>query len=117
MNSFEIIKFAAKVLNNKKAIDIKVIDISNISYLCDYFLICNGTGNIQVKALVDELDFKLSNKNINYKRREGYTASNWVVLDYGDVIVHIFDTITREFYNLERLWYDGKIIEAKDIFD
>jgi ribosome-associated protein len=96
-------------LEGKKAKDISVIDIKDISILADYFIICSGTSTTHIKTLADEIDAKLSELGINYLHKEGYNSARWILLDYSDVIVHIFHEEDRSFYSLERLWSDGTI--------
>lgn len=107
----EMVRIAYEALDEKKGEDIRIIEISGISVLADYFVITNGTSDSQVKALVDHVEEKMHKAGYAQKQREGVTAGNWVLLDYGDVIVHVFDKDNREFYNLERIWNDGKKIE------
>lgn len=106
--SNEMLKIAYDALDEKKAIDIKAIDISEISILADYFLIASGTNPNQVHAMCDNISEKLGNAGYNAKKTEGYNNANWILMDYGDLIIHIFDKENRSFYNLERLWADGK---------
>ncbi|MGF0032873.1 ribosome silencing factor [Bariatricus sp. SGI.154] len=107
----EMVRIAYEALDEKKGEDIRIIEISGISVLADYFIITNGTSDSQVKALVEHVEEKMHKAGYAQKQREGVTAGNWVLLDYGDVIVHVFDKDNREFYNLERIWNDGKKIE------
>jgi ribosome-associated protein len=115
MNSLELLKNAAAILDSKKAEEIKAIEIGDISVIGDYFLIASGTSTTQVKALADEIDFKLSELGVNPLRTEGAQSASWIILDYGDVIIHIFHKETREFFNLERLWVDGKKMSNKEL--
>ncbi len=96
-----------ETLENKKAKDIDVINISNMSVLADYFVICSGTSTTHIKSLSDELQDKLDEAGFEKARKEGYNSARWILMDYKDVVVHIFHEEDREFYNLERLWsYD-----------
>jgi ribosome-associated protein len=97
----------AKCLDEKKAQDIKVLDIGKLTSIGDYFVIASGTSVPQVKTLCDEVDKKLSAVGEEPRRREGYRSAAWILLDYNDVVVHIFLKDTREFYGLERLWADA----------
>jgi ribosome-associated protein len=115
LTSLEIVKKAAEILNSKKAEDIKAIEILGISVIGDYFLLASGTSTTQVKALADEVDFKLSELGITPLRTEGAQSATWIILDYGDIIIHIFHKETREFFNLERLWADGKTIGINEL--
>ena len=110
MNSLETAKFMADVLDNKIAGDIKVIQVDNLTSVTDYFIICTATSPAHVKALRDEVDMKMTEKNVEPNHRE-IDSENWMVLDYGDVILHIFDEVTRETYNLELLWSEATTIE------
>lgn len=98
-------------LAEKKGEDIKVIDISGISVMADYFVITNGNSNSQVDALVENVEEQMQKCGHPLKQREGKRGGAWVLLDYGDVIVHIFDKENRAFYNLERIWSDGRAVE------
>lgn len=98
-------------LEEKKGEDIQVIDISAISVMADYFVITNGGSTNQVDALVENVEEQMHKAGYSLKQREGKRGGAWVLLDYGDVIVHIFDKESRSFYNLERIWSDGKTVE------
>lgn len=115
--SKDIAKIAYNALDSKKAEDIKVIEIGNISVIADYFIIANGTNSSQVKALVGEVEDALGKNGYNLKRREGTNSSTWILLDYGDVIIHIFSKEDRLFYDLERIWRDGKNITKEELED
>lgn len=104
-----IAKFT-EFLQGKKAKGISVIDIKKISVLTDYFIICSGTSTTQVKAISDELELKACELGYKYPHKEGYESARWILLDYGEIIVHIFHEEDRNFYNLERLWSDGVVI-------
>lgn len=103
-------KIAYQALDEKKGEDIKIIDISNVSVLADYFIIANGSNANQVNALVDNVEEELGKHGFDAKQREGYGLGNWVLLDFGEIIVHVFDKESRLFYDLERIWRDGKVI-------
>lgn len=111
MNSKEIAKLAIRALEDKKAEDIKVIDISEVSVIADYFIIANGTNRSQIQALSDNVEETLGRAQIPLKQVEGYDNANWVLLDFHDVIIHIFDKENRLFYDLERIWRDGKMVD------
>lgn len=108
-------KLAYKALDDKKGEDIKVIDISQISVMADYFVIANGTNESQVKALVENVEEELGKAGIEVKQREGYGLGNWVLLDFGEIIVHVFDKENRLFYDLERIWKDGKAVMREEL--
>ncbi len=111
MNSYDIAKLAITALEDKKAEDIKVIDISEVSVIADYFIIANGSNRSQIQALSDHVEETLGKAGVPLRQVEGYNNANWVLLDFHDVIVHIFDKENRLFYDLERIWRDGKPIE------
>ena len=102
-----------KALDSKRAEDIRIIEIGDLTIVADYFVIANGTSSTQTKALAEEVEFKMSQLGVEPNRTEGYQGATWVVLDYGDIIVHVFYKETRDHYNLERLWPDGKDIDVK----
>ncbi|MBU9735236.1 ribosome silencing factor [Diplocloster agilis] len=113
--SREMAQLACVALEEKKAEDIRIIDISQVSVLADYFIIANGTNRNQIQALVDNVDKVLHQAGYDMKHQEGYNTANWVLLDYGDIIIHIFDPENRLFYDLERIWRDGRTIEVTDL--
>ena len=98
-------------LEEKKGEDVRILDISEVSVLADYFIIANGSSNNQVKALVDHVDEKMAKAGYELKQIEGNGTGTWVLMDYDDIIVHVFDKDNRLFYNLERIWSDGKRVE------
>ena len=105
--STALAKIAIEVLEDKKAEDIRVIDISDLSVLADFFIIATGNNRTQVQAMADEVEQRLGRAGAVPRQVEGYQAANWVLLDFGDVIIHIFDAQNRLFYDLERIWKDG----------
>ena len=111
--SAALAKIAIEVLEDKKAEDIRVIDISDLSVLADFFIIATGNNRTQVQAMADEVEQKLGRAGAVPKQIEGYQAANWVILDFGDVIIHIFDAQNRLFYDLERIWKDGRQIDPE----
>ncbi len=108
-------KIAIEALEDKKAVDVRVIDISGVSVLADYFVIANGTNKNQIQAMADEVENKMGRAGYAVKEVEGYSAANWVLMDFGDVIVHIFGGENRLLYDLERIWRDGKQITPEDL--
>ena len=108
-------RLAYQALDDKKGEDIQVIDISQISVLADYFIIANGTNESQVRALVDNVEETLGKAGYEVKQREGYGLGSWVLLDFGDIIVHVFDRENRVFYDLERIWRDGKQVDPEEL--
>ena len=117
MDSREMARIAVKALKDKKGEDIRIIDISKVSVLADYFIIANGTNSNQVLAMVDNVEEQLHKAGYDPKQVEGYRQGNWVLLDYIDIIVHVFDKENRLFYDLERIWRDGKCIDIKELED
>ncbi len=102
----------ARLLDSKKGIDIEVIKVEDLTIIADYFVICTGTSSTHVRALADEVEFKLKeNESLYPLHVEGYTTSSWILMDYGSVIVHIFTADTRKFYSLERLWSDAPKVD------
>jgi ribosome-associated protein len=107
LNPKELAEATASALSEKKADNVIVLDIAHLTSIADYFVICAGRNTIQVRALADDLIKKLEQEGVTPLRKEGYSDSRWVVLDYASVIVHIFHEQEREYYNIERLWMDG----------
>ena len=108
-------RIAYQALEDKKGEDIKIIDISNVSVLADYFIIANGNNKNQVQALVDNVQEELDKVGVQVKQVEGYRMGNWILLDYGDIIIHVFSKEDRLFYDLERIWRDGKDISIEEL--
>ena len=117
MTQEELIATAVKTLDSKKAEDIRVIKIGDLTILADYFIIADGTSSTQTKALADELEFRLKQQGREPKQVQGNNGSNWIILDYSDVVIHIFYKETRDFYNLERLWSDGEDVDISKYID
>ena len=113
--SAELARLAITALEDKKAEDVRVIDIGGVSVLADYFIIASGNNRIQVQAMADEVEDRLGRAGAVPKQIEGYQAGNWVLLDFGDVIIHIFDAQNRLFYDLERTWKDGTQISPDQL--
>ena len=107
----EMAKIAFEALEDKKGEDVCAIDISSVSVLADYFVIANGNSDSQVRALVENVEEKMHKAGYAAKETEGHISGAWVLIDFGDVIVHIFDRENRQLYNLERIWSDGKRID------
>ncbi|HHU72626.1 MAG TPA: ribosome silencing factor [Clostridiales bacterium] len=112
-SSKEMAKLVYDALEDKKGEDIQVIEIKEISIIADYFIIANGSNSSQVDALVDNVKEVLAKKGYEPLRIEGVRSASWILMDYGDVVVHVFSKEDRLFYNLERIWRDGKTI-SKD---
>ena len=105
-------KSSCRSIKGKKGIWWKVIDISEISILADYFIIANGSNANQVQAMVDNVEEQMYKAGFDDPKVEGYNNASWILLDYNDVVLHIFDEESRSFYNLERLWRDGKEVDV-----
>lgn len=117
MTSYEQAILTAKALSGKKGLDINIIEIGDISILADYMVIATGTSSTHVKALADEVEYQLDKAGISVNHIEGHRSDSWILLDYIDVIVHVFSDEAREFYNLERLWQDGRPVDLTGIID
>lgn len=115
MNSRDIARLAVNALEDKKAEEIKTIDISQVSVIADYFIIANGTNRSQIQALSDHVEETLGKAGVPLRQIEGYQTANWVLLDFHDVIIHIFDKENRLFYDLERIWRDGKPVDPQSL--
>ena len=115
MTSKELAKLACDALDDKKALEIKVINIENVSTLADYFIIASGTNHNQVQAMADNVDETLGRAGYEPKQIEGYQTANWILMDYRDIVIHIFDEENRLFYDLERIWRDGTVVEVEDL--
>ena len=115
MTSKELAKLACDALDDKKGLEIKVINIENVSTLADYFIIASGTNHNQVQAMADNVDETLGRAGYEPKQIEGYQNANWILMDYRDIVIHIFDEENRLFYDLERIWRDGTVVEVEDL--
>lgn len=111
----EMARVAYDALDEKKGTDIKIIDISQISVIADYFIIATGNSSNQVSALVENVEEQMHKNGFSMKQREGGGYSPWVLLDYADIIVHVFDKESRSFYNLEHIWHDGRVKNREDL--
>jgi len=105
-----VVNVAVKAAEDKKALDITVLDIRKVSIVADYFIICSGRSRAQVQAIVGNIIEKLEEEGVFALRREGFREGGWVLVDYGDVVVHVFQEAERQFYNLERLWGDARVV-------
>ncbi|MCI2058219.1 MAG: ribosome silencing factor [Oscillibacter sp.] len=115
MTPKEIALTAAKALDGKKGQGIAAIEITDLTTIADYFVICTGTSNTQINALCGAVEESLDQQGEHVLRREGYRNGTWVLLDYGCVVVHVFSKEAREFYSLERLWNDGKPVDLSGV--
>jgi iojap-like protein len=111
----ELAEIAVKALDSKKGKDIKLIRIDKITTLAEYFVICTGTSNTQINALCDAVEKELTEKGEEPLHREGYRGGTWVLLDYGCVVVHVFNDEARKFYSLEHLWADGEEVDLSAV--
>ncbi|MBR7164440.1 MAG: ribosome silencing factor [Clostridia bacterium] len=117
MTSLDKAKAIIRHLDNKKAKDIKALQVSDLTLLADYFVICSAQSSTQVKALADTLEEEMEKKEIMLFQKEGKQGFNWILMDYSDVIVHIFYQETREFYGLEKLWSDALELNLDEIIE
>ncbi len=115
MTTQEKLKLAVKALDSKKAQDIRVIKISDLTVIADYFVIANGTSTTHTRGLADEVEYLLSENGENPHHIEGVDGSSWIAMDYGDVIVHVFYKDLRAQYNLEKLWSDGETVDISTL--
>ena len=110
----QMAQLVCRALDGKKGRDIKVIDIHDVSVIADYFVIASGSNQNQVQAMVDNVEEQLGRAGFEPKQVEGVRNSSWILMDYGDVIVHVFDEENRLFYDLERIWRDGKTLDMEE---
>ncbi len=108
----ELLKIAVDALEDKKGEEVTVLDISKVTIISDYFIIATGNNPSQVQAMADNVEEALGKEGLEKKSTEGYDAANWVLMDFGDFIVHIFDRESRSFYDLERIWKDADVVEV-----
>jgi len=109
----DLLRIAVRALDNKKASDIVALDISDIASFANYFLICSGESSRQIQAIVDEVEAKLREAGMRPSHIEGYRNAEWVLMDYVDLVVHVFSKHARAYYDLERLWRDGRQIDLR----
>ncbi len=114
--SKEMAKIVYHAMDAKQANDIEIIDISAVSVIADYFIVTNGNNQPQVDAIVDNIEYEMLKAGFSTKRVEGSKqTSGWILMDYGEVIVHVFNKDDRAFYNLERIWKDGKTVNVDEL--
>ena len=114
----ELALMAAKALSEKKGREIQVLEIADLTTLADYFVLCTGSSNTQINALVDNVEKVLTEQaGEEPLHREGYRGGTWVLLDYGCIAIHVFNQEAREFYGLELLWQDGKPVDLTGVVD
>ncbi len=111
----EILEVIIKALDSKRAEDIKAVGIRDLTIFADYFVIANGTSSTQTKALADVVEYELKKLGLEPVRTEGYSEANWIILDYTDIMVHVFNKETRDFYKLEKLWQDGEFMDISGL--
>ncbi len=111
--TFDIVKKAVAALEDKKAEDITVIDIAEVSTIADYFIIASGTNQNQLTAMQDAVDEALYREGLSARQVEGNRNSTWILMDYQDIIVHLFSKEDRLFYDLERMWRDGRVVDLR----
>lgn len=115
MTQQEKFELIIKTLDIKKGENIQVLKVADLTILADYFIIVNGTSNTHVRTLADEVEFQLSQKGVEPQRRESDTGNTWIILDYADILVHVFDKTQRQFYNLDGLWADGQPVDISSL--
>ena len=115
MDAKELVKYACEALLERKGHDLEVLHIEQLTTLTEYFVICSATSTTQVKALADSVEFHLKNDHgVMPHHVEGFESSSWILLDYGEVIIHVFTRESREFYDLDRLWQDGVKVDISE---
>jgi len=114
LNSSQLANKITDLIFNKKGYDVKILDLRKLTTITDYFVVCSGDSDTQVKAIADEVDKTLRDEGIRAWHIEGYQALNWILIDFIDVVVHVFKKETREYYNLEKLWGDAPVTEITD---
>lgn len=117
MKPIETARYIAKILDDKKAKEIEVLTVTGVSTLTDYFIICTANSAPHIKAIADEVLEKMQQQGKQPLHTEGYREATWILLDYGDVVVHVFHTEARVFYSLERLWADAPRLDISDVID
>ena len=115
MSKNELVYQIVRLLDDKKAHDIQVLDIHDLTTIADYFIIATGNSTTQVQALCDHVEEELLKQGIRHTNKEGYRTASWILLGYGDIIIHLFLNETREFYKLDHVWQDAEIVDISDI--
>jgi len=115
IKSKEMARIVCEALAEKKALDIKIINIEEISVLADYFIISSGSNRNQVQAMVDNVEEFMEKAGYRPRQIEGYQTAHWILMDYGDIVIHVFDEENRLFYDLERIWRDGKSLDVEEL--
>ncbi len=114
-NTEKLVKIAINALEDKKGEDISVLNVGKITIIADYFVIVSGNNPNQVQALADNVEDTLTKEGIEPKSKEGYMNANWILMDYGDFVVHIFDNESRSFFDLERIWKDADKVAIEEM--
>ena len=114
LKSRELALNAAEAALGRKAQDVIILELGELTVIADYFVVCSGESTTQVRAIAEFVEQELARKGVRPMGREGLTFSHWVLLDYGDVIIHIFEKETRHYYSLEKLWMDAKTLELHE---
>ncbi len=112
--SREMAKIAVKALDDKKGNDIRIIDIHEVTVIADYFVIASGANRNQIQSMAENVEESLGRAGYEPRQIEGYGSGSWILMDYNDIVIHIFSEEDRLFYDLDRIWRDGKIIETTD---
>ena len=115
MDNKELVKAIYNALEDRKGEDIRGLDISGVSVMADYFVIASGNNVNQVQAMADSVNEAMIKNKLELKQTEGYGTGGWILMDYGDIIVHVFSKEERLFYDLERIWRDGKTVEIEEM--
>lgn len=115
MDNKELVKIIYNAIEDRKGEDIRVLDISDVSVMADYFIIASGNNKNQVQAIADNVNEAMLENKLELKQTEGYNTAGWILMDYGDIIVHVFSKEERLFYDLERIWRDGKTVEIEEM--
>ena len=115
MQAMELMQRAVATLDKHKAADIRVLGVTDVTSLADYFVIAGGNSSTQVKSLADYVEYELGEVGVKPLRTEGYGSAGWILMDYGAVVIHVFQPQMRQYYDLERLWQDGVPVDISDI--
>ena len=115
MDSLQEAKAIAKILDNRKGLNVRVIKIADISSLADYMVIATGNSSTHVKSLADYVEYEMDEQGVSVSHIEGHRSDTWILLDYVDVIVHVFNEESRQYYDLDRLWEDGEEVDITDV--
>jgi ribosome-associated protein len=113
----EALRLALTAFEDKKAFDIVLLDISKVASFASYFLMCSGDSSRQIQAIADEVEKKLKENGVRPNHVEGYRHAEWILMDYVDIVVHVFSKSARAYYDLERLWRDGKRLDARKVLN